>query len=233
MRELAVLSALDGVPGIVELVDHFEDKKTIYIVMEFISGGDLARMLQARPQQRLTEDEARPIFWQLLVTIQHLHNRGIVHRDIKPENIMLECVPGPYPIRTIVVDFGLAKVAEAAHMHATVAGTPSYMAPEVQDASAHGYTAIVDMWSMGAILYQMLRGRPPFSVGSTSRVVAFDDDDDGVWATLRDPAVIDLIRQLMAIDPNERLDANRAIHHPWLNDPDLHKAFPPDRSMVH
>lgn len=218
-------------PGIVELVDHYKDDKTIYIVMEYIAGGDLGRMLQTRPHHRLDEDEARPIFWQLLVTIQYLHNRGIVHRDIKPENIMIECVPGSYPIRTILVDFGLAKVAEAAQFHGTVAGTPSYMAPEVQDAGPHGYTSIVDMWSMGAILYQMICGRPPFSLDSTSRLVQFDDED-GVWGNLRDPSVIDLITQLMAIDPAQRLDANRAIQSPWLQDPDLHRVFPPDLSTV-
>jgi serine/threonine protein kinase len=87
-------------------VEHFEDDKFIYIVMELCPGGDLTKLLFEHGNS-LAEGDARAVFWQVLVTIQHLHHRNITHRDLKPENILIEHAKGSYI--THVADFGFAK----------------------------------------------------------------------------------------------------------------------------
>ncbi len=161
-REALVTSEL-GHPHIVEVVDfNHTERGAPYIVMELLSGQDLAALLQAAAPLDLARSAA--IILQVASALQAAHQRGIIHRDLKPPNIFL-CSGADYPDFVKVVDFGISKVVGSqsvvTHTQATM-GTPSYMAPEQAEGRASEVDARTDVFALGTIFYEMLAGRPPF-----------------------------------------------------------------------
>ena len=168
--------------------------------------------------------------------MQYLHARGIAHRDLKPENILLA---EPGDIRTIrLSDFGLAKMFSQSVM-ATMCGTPMYVAPEVLEkahrADQAGYTKMVDLWSLGVILYILLCGRPPFprrkdAAGRPSKRLDYTAPLRMVgpaWAAVSEAAQ-DLVRRLLQCDPQRRLTIAEAMAHEWLRDEPAPEGPAPD-----
>ena len=132
-----------------------------FFAMEYIDGESLAERLK---RGSINQADAVRIVAAVARAVEHLHRQGIVHRDLKPSNILLDADDSPY-----VTDFGLAKVfSEAADMTATgvIAGTPSYMAPEQALGRRAEVGPVADVYSLGAILYELLTGVPPFHAES-------------------------------------------------------------------
>jgi WD40 repeat protein/tRNA A-37 threonylcarbamoyl transferase component Bud32 len=149
-------------PAIVPIYEVGEHDGQHYFSMKFIDGGSLAhqvRRLSQEPQAaaRLVATVAR--------AVHHAHQRSILHRDLKPSNILLERrAGGVNPLVPHVTDFGVAKRVEGDHGHTrtgVIVGTPSYMAPE-QARADKALTTAVDVYGLGAVLYELLTGRPPF-----------------------------------------------------------------------
>jgi tRNA A-37 threonylcarbamoyl transferase component Bud32/tetratricopeptide (TPR) repeat protein len=144
-------------PNIVQVFEVGEHEGMGYLVLEYVAGGSLNSRLagllqQARDSARLLETLAR--------AIHYAHRHGIVHRDLKPSNILLTDDGVPK-----ISDFGLAKLLERDEgltQPGDIVGTPSYMAPEQIRGFSHKITPATDVYSLGAILYEMLTGRPPF-----------------------------------------------------------------------
>lgn len=148
-------------PNIVQIFDSGEAEGELYIVMELLEGGTLADRLH---QGSLPVPEAAVLVKRLACAMQHAHQQGVVHRDLKPANILFDASGSPK-----IGDFGLAKaLAEERELTATgdVAGSPSYMAPE--QITGQGVDVTTDVYGLGAILYELLAGRPPFQGDTTA-----------------------------------------------------------------
>ena len=157
VAEASAAAALDH-PGIVAVYEAGEEDGQPFFAMQLIEGVSLSARLSAGP--RLAPRESAELMRRVAMAVQHAHERGFLHRDLKPGNILLDANGAPH-----VTDFGLARrVGDESHLTLTGAavGTPAYMAPEQTDTRRPPTTA-VDVYSLGAILYEMLSGQPPFS----------------------------------------------------------------------
>jgi peroxiredoxin len=144
-------------PHIVQFYDAGEWDGRPYFALEFLGGGSLARDRRGRP---LPAREAAQMVETLAGAMHYAHQRGIVHRDLKPSNVLLteDGIPK-------ITDFGLAKQIEADSsltQSGAIIGTPSYMAPEQARGETKEVGPVVDVYALGAILYELLTGRPPF-----------------------------------------------------------------------
>jgi tRNA A-37 threonylcarbamoyl transferase component Bud32 len=137
--------------NIIKILDYFEDENYIFIVMEYINGGNLYSFIKKR--MKLKEKMAKFIFKQIISAINYIHKHNIVHKDIKLENILLDINHG-----IKICDFGIAKkVYSPDQLFYGISGTPLYMAPEIFYKSNFGYQGFpVDVWASGIALYIML-----------------------------------------------------------------------------
>ncbi|XP_073016478.1 CBL-interacting serine/threonine-protein kinase 23 isoform X2 [Primulina eburnea] len=155
-REISTMKLIRH-PNVIRMYEVMASKTKIYIVMEFVNGGELFDKIATRG--RLKEDEARAYFHQLINAVDYCHSRGVYHRDLKPENLLLDA-KGVLKVS----DFGLSalpqQVREDGLLH-TTCGTPNYVAPEV--INDKGYDgAKADLWSCGVILFVLMAGYLPF-----------------------------------------------------------------------
>jgi serine/threonine-protein kinase len=149
-------------PNIVQIYEIGEQDRLPFFSLELVGGGSLAQRIRGNPQQ---PREAAYVVETLARAVAYAHERGIVHRDLKPANVLLteEGVPK-------ITDFGLAKRLEGDSgqtKSGMLLGTPSYMAPEQARGDVHAVGPLSDVYALGAILYEMISGRPPFQ-GSSS-----------------------------------------------------------------
>ncbi|KAL7224604.1 hypothetical protein ACSBR1_025969 [Camellia fascicularis] len=152
-REIRTMKLLRH-PNIVRIHEVIGTKTKIYIVMEYVSGGQLADKLSYI--NRLNEREARKHFQQLIDAVDYCHCRGVYHRDLKPENLLLNSKGN-----LKVSDFGLSALRKPGDLLSTACGSPSYVAPELL--MNKGYEgAAADVWSCGVILFELLTGFLPF-----------------------------------------------------------------------
>jgi serine/threonine protein kinase len=142
-------------PFVVKLVRAFQDSKKLYMIMEYMNGGELFFYLNK--EGMFSEIRSRFYLAEILVGLNYLHANGIIYRDLKPENILLD---NEGHIK--LTDFGLSKSGiDVSNPKAyTFCGTPEYLAPEIL--RNLGYDKSVDFWSLGALMYYMLSGAPPF-----------------------------------------------------------------------
>lgn len=153
-REISIMKLVRH-PYVVRLHEVLASRTKIYIILEFITGGELFDKIVHHG--RLSEAEARRYFQQLIDGVDYCHSKGVYHRDLKPENLLLDS-QGNLKIS----DFGLSALPEqGTSLLRTTCGTPNYVAPEVL--SHKGYDgAIADVWSCGVILYVLMAGYLPF-----------------------------------------------------------------------
>lgn len=219
-RELEILRRLDH-PYIVKLRGFYEDLDNYYLVMEFVSGGDLMDFVAAHGS--VGEEAAKEICRQVLEAVKYVHSLGISHRDLKPDNVL---VAQDDPVIVKITDFGLAKVSDNATFMKTFCGTLAYVAPEVIDGrhmkitDENKYSSLVDMWSFGCFLYVILTAHLPFS-GSTQEQL-YQQIRRGSYhePPLKEAGVSsqarDFLDSLLQVDPSKRPSAAMALQHPWI-----------------
>jgi len=192
-NEKAVLSSVSH-PFIVNLCATFQDGTNLYLLMEYVIGGELFSYL--RKAGRFPNDTARFYAAQAILVLEYLHSKDILYRDLKPENLLLDGLGN-----LKICYFGFAKHVEDRTW--TLCGTPEYLAPEIIQSKGHGKA--VDWWALGVLIFEMLAGYPPF----------FDDNPFGVYEKIlankpRFPSHFDrdakcLIKKLLASDRTKRL----------------------------
>jgi len=225
MDEVNILRTADH-PNIIRMYDAIDTNRTLYVVLELVTGGDLFDRIVAQEGKGFSEDVARQMFEQMLAAVKYLHSQSIVHRDLKPENILMVS-PDSNDIR--VSDFGLSRMLGPTSFMKTMCGTPQYLAPEILiensggNAAPKGYDKAVDLWALGCILYILLSGLAPFS----SR----GDDQDYLRRLIREGKFSfpspqwtrvsqnakDLVRHLLTVDPAKRFTVEQVEAHPWIN----------------
>ncbi|GEQ67270.1 hypothetical protein JCM33374_g934 [Metschnikowia sp. JCM 33374] len=226
-------------PNIVRFISHYvepinEFSSTTYLVLEKVNSGELFQRIINK--SKLGQAETKAIYKQLLSGLHYLHAKNIIHRDIKPENILLDIEPriaghqkqtGPWDeheldVKVKIADFGLAKFIGELKFTNTLCGTPAYVAPEVLN-NNRNYSTKVDIWSAGVLLYVCLCGFPPFSdeLGPPSMREQILEGKyafySPYWDDIEDSA-LDLISNLLLVDPSQRYDVNQSCQHFWFND---------------
>ncbi|KAJ2009852.1 hypothetical protein GGI04_000061 [Coemansia thaxteri] len=197
MTERSILSEVQH-PFIVKLFYAFQSNSKLYLIMEYVAGGELfTHMVKERI---FCEDQAVFYAAELVLALSHLHKLGIVFRDTKPENILLDKKG-----HLVLTDFGLSKTALGEDGRTnTFCGTPSYMAPEVLSASV-AYEFSVDWWSLGVLLYEMLTGSVPFKGKAPEQVAKNIAKTKVNYPVYMTPYARDLIIRLLRKKPDQRL----------------------------
>jgi serine/threonine protein kinase len=202
--------------------------------MDFCPGGELFYHLHNIG--RLSEDQAKFYIAEILSGIEYLHGKDIVYRDLKPENILLD-IDG----HVRITDFGLSKEEIGPKDQSySFCGSPEYMSPEMLKASGHGRE--VDFYSIGALLYEMLTGLPPFYDANRSQMYLRILNEDLEFPNYLSQNAKNLISGLLSKDPTKRLGSENGIEeiktHPWLKSINwkkiqAKKVHPPFRPSLH
>ncbi|XP_033109371.1 serine/threonine-protein kinase DCLK1-like isoform X2 [Anneissia japonica] len=201
--------------NIVRLFEEHETKENIFLVMEYVKGGDLFDAITE--SVKFTEANAALMVSDLSNALDYLHGLNIVHRDLKPENLLVSNDPSGDMVLKLA-DFGLAM--EVKEPIFTVCGTPTYVAPEIL--AETGYGLEVDMWATGVITYILLCGFPPFRSLDRDQEELFEIIQAGefeylspYWDNISDSAK-DLINHLLVVDKRKRYTAKQVLEHTWI-----------------
>ncbi|XP_026715451.1 serine/threonine-protein kinase ULK1 isoform X4 [Athene cunicularia] len=218
-KEIKILKELKH-ENIVALYDFQELANSVYLVMEYCNGGDLADYLHT--MRTLSEDTIRLFLQQIAGAMKMLHSKGIIHRDLKPQNILLSYAGGrksnPNNIRIKIADFGFARYLQNNMMAATLCGSPMYMAPEV--IMSQHYDAKADLWSIGTIIYQCLTGKAPFQASSPQDLRLFYEKNKMLMPNIPRETSSHLRQLLLGLlqrNYKDRMDFDEFFHHPFLD----------------
>ncbi|XP_053728747.1 serine/threonine-protein kinase ULK2 [Synchiropus splendidus] len=220
-KEIKILKELQH-ENIVALYDVQETPNSVFLVMEYCNGGDLADYLQAKGTLR--EETLRIFLQQIAAAMRILNNKGIIHRDLKPQNILLSYTgrkkSNVSGIRVKIADFGFARYLQSNMMAATLCGSPMYMAPEV--IMSQNYDAKADLWSIGTVIYQCLVGKPPFQANSPQDLRMFYEKNKNLQPIIpreTSPALSELLLGLLQRNQKDRMDFDTFFSHPFLESP--------------
>ncbi|KAK7270623.1 hypothetical protein RJT34_25925 [Clitoria ternatea] len=197
-------------PHIVALKEVLANKAKIFMVVDFVKGGEL---FAKASKGKMNEDVARKYFQQLISAVDFCHSRGVTHRDLKPENLLLDENED-----LKVTDFGLSALPDQRRsdgMLVTPCGTPAYVAPEVL--KKRGYDGSkADIWSCGVILFALLAGYLPFQGENVMRIYSKSFKADYAFPDWISPDAKHLISHLLVVDPEKRYSMPDITKHPWF-----------------
>jgi len=224
--EVEIFLAMDH-PHVARLADAYEDNDQLILVMECMSGGELFDRVIER--KRFGEKDAAEAMYQMLLAINYIHGHGIVHRDIKLENFLYE-EKGSDHLK--LIDFGFSKIWNPNTTMAMSCGTLAYVAPEVLNGS---YTSQCDLWSLGVVAFILLFGYMPFSGAEEQQI---KDIKAGKYSKKKAPwervstVGQKFVKDLLVVDPKQRLTAAKALEHEWLEKRQHHNVTHIDEAIL-
>lgn len=207
-REISIMKLVRH-PYVVRLHEVLASRTKIYIILEFITGGELFDKIVHHG--RLSEAEARRYFQQLIDGVDYCHSKGVYHRDLKPENLLLDSLGNMK-----ISDFGLSALPEqGVSMLRTTCGTPNYVAPEVL--SHKGYNgAPADVWSCGVILYVLMAGYLPFDELDLTTLYSKIDKADFSCPAWFPVGAKSLIQRILDPNPEHRITIEQIRNDEWF-----------------
>lgn len=207
-REVRIMKLLDH-PNIVKLFQVIETEKTLYLVMEYASGGEVFDYLVLHG--RMKEKEARAKFRQIVSAVQYCHQKRIIHRDLKAENLLLDS-----EMNIKIADFGFSNQFTPGSKLDTFCGSPPYAAPELFQGRKYDGPE-VDVWSLGVILYTLVSGSLPFD-GATLRELR----ERVLRGKYRIPFYMstdceNLLKKFLVLNPAKRASLESIMKDKWMN----------------
>jgi len=206
LRETTILQQVQNA-FVVNVLKVFHNEKRVFILMEFVNGGEMYRLIHAT--RGLSLELIQYFGSEIVITIRHLHDKHVCYRDIKPENVLLDCAG-----HIKLIDFGLAKMLEGPdYKTKTCCGTLCYQAPEVILNKEYSYG--VDWWGVGAFIFEMLSGKPPFGNDSTFNIQQRILSTSIMWPKKRDcpnrknKNLVSLIVQFLTHAQDKRLGGTK------------------------
>ncbi|EIM20411.1 kinase-like protein [Wallemia mellicola] len=208
-------------PFLVNLWGTFQDPKNLYMVMDFVAGGELFSLL--RKSQRFPNPVAKFYAAEVALALDYLHSLDIIYRDLKPENILLGA-DGHIKI----TDFGFAKYVPDVTW--TLCGTPDYLAPEI--VQSKGYNKSVDWYALGVLIFEMLAGYPPFYTEDSNPMKLYEKiiANKPKFPSYFDPVAKDLLKQLLMADLSKRFGnlqhgSRDVFTHEWFKEVDWNRLY--------
>ncbi|XP_006156737.1 serine/threonine-protein kinase MARK1 [Tupaia chinensis] len=218
-QEINILMSLNH-KNIIRALESFDTKDTLYLVMEYAPGGSLEDNLSIHGP--MMEEEAQMVFLQLASALEYCHNQCVVHRDLKPANILLDGIGA-----VKLADFGVSTRFTAGQKLDEFCGTIFFMAPEVL--SWQGYDGpAVDIWSFGVTLYMMVTGAIPFWGTTLEKLRNCVLRGEFTLPPSLSHQIEDLLKNILAPDPTERLTLEQIQHHPWFHTIQENAESPPE-----
>lgn len=196
-------------PFITKIYFSFQSTSKFYLGLEYAPGGDLNKQIEEKG--RINIEDVRIYAAEVSIAIQYLHSIGVIYRDIKPENILV-AADGHIKLS----DFGLTKILENDEVTSTICGTPDYLAPEA--IKKQKYDKMIDWWSTGILIYNMLFGKTPFQQSSLVKLYEAIVTEEPSFPQDADPDAVDLIKKLLAKDPAERIGYSEISNHQFFKD---------------
>ncbi|XP_078262643.1 MAP/microtubule affinity-regulating kinase 3a isoform X7 [Rhinoraja longicauda] len=207
-REVRIMKCLNH-PNIVKLFEVIETEKTLYLVMEYASGGEVFDYLVAHG--RMKEKEARAKFRQIVSAVQYCHQKQIVHRDLKAENLLLDA-----DMNIKIADFGFSNEFTIGNKLDTFCGSPPYAAPELFQGKKYDGPE-VDVWSLGVILYTLVSGSLPFDGQNLKEL-----RERVLRGKYRIPFYMstdceNLLKRFLVLNPSKRGTLEQIMKDRWIN----------------
>lgn len=220
IKEAGLLEMMQFSPGVIGIMDKYEDNRNAYLVMEYVQGGSLEEYVH-RHRRDLTEADLSAIARNVFEFLSDCHAVDIVFADVKPANFMMTSAePGNLTLKAI--DFGCSQFKVAGEGLTTRTGTFKYFAPEV---FKQNYGTAADTWSVGIMMYRIMSGSYPWwspsrnlSPTEAMEDVCSDDPvpfDQSHWKRWS-PAAQSFVKALLEKDPAKRITADEALVHPWM-----------------
>lgn len=210
-REISILQRLGPHPHIIRLYELLDTPTDIFMVMEYVPGGELFDYIVQKA--RLQEAEARRFFQQILSGVEYCHQHMICHRDLKPENVLLNT-----NLNVKVGDFGLSNFMKDGDFLKTSCGSPNYAAPEVVSGKAYAGPEI-DVWSCGVILYALLCGSLPFDDEHVPNLFKKIKHGNFTLPGHLSENARRLIVRMLVVDPAARISLKEVRRHAWTRLP--------------
>jgi len=206
-REINILQFLKH-PHVIRLYELIDTPSDIFMVMEYVPGGELFEHIVHK--LRLREDEARRFFQQILAGVEYCHQCMVTHRDLKPENLLLDS-----NLHVKIADFGLSNTMRDGEFLKTSCGSPNYASPEVVSGKAYAGPE-VDIWSCGVVLYALLCGSLPFDDENVPNLFRKIKHGNFTLPGHLSSEAKDLIVQMLVVDPTRRITFAQIRKHTWF-----------------